>query len=132
MPARAITWMFAALNTVEPLILELATVKLQEGDRPWSKERLPLVTDRLRGRLEQLSARLGDADWLDGTFSAGDLMMVHVLHRLKPSGILNEHPTLFAYVARAEARPAFKRAFDAQLAVFTGQPLTDDSQLQGR
>ena len=126
--ARAITWMFAALNTVEPPILELVSAKFQEGDKPWSKERLPLVTDRIRARLEQLSARLGDADWLDGTFSAGDLMMVHVLQRLKPSGILDEYPNLSAYVARAEARPAFKRAFGAQLAVFTGQPLTDDSQ----
>lgn len=125
--ARAITWMFAALNTVEPPILELVTAKLLEGDKPWNEERLPLVTDRIRARLEQLSARLGDADWLDGTFSAGDLMMVHVLQRLKPSGILGKHPNLSAYVARAEARPAFNRAFGAQFAVFTGQPVTDES-----
>ncbi|MGH8251781.1 MAG: glutathione S-transferase family protein [Steroidobacteraceae bacterium] len=117
--ARAITWMFAALNTVEPPILELATARLLEGDKLWSKERLPLVEDRVRDRLKQLSARLGDADWLDGTFSAGDLMMVSVLLRLKSSGILNEYPNLSAYVARGEARPAYKRAFDAQLAVFT-------------
>ena len=122
--ARAITWMFAALSTVEPSILELATARLLEGDKPWSKERLPLVEDRVRNRLGQLSARLGDADWLDGAFSAGDLMMVHVLQRLKPSGILNEYPNLSAYVARAEARPAYKRAFAAQLAVFTGKPPT--------
>jgi len=120
--ARAITWMFAAVNTVEPPILELATAKIMESDKPWSKERLPLVADRVRDRLKQLSARLGSADWLDGGFSAGDLMMVHVLQRLKPSGILNEFPNLAAYVARAEARPAYKRAFAAQLAVFTGGP----------
>ena len=119
--ARAITWMFAALNTVEPAIVELATARLLEGDKPWSKERLPLVEDRVRKPLDQLSARLGDADWLDGAFSAGDLMMVHVLQRLKPSGILDEFPNLSAYIARAEARPAYKSAFAAQLAVFTGQ-----------
>ncbi|MFO1349917.1 MAG: glutathione S-transferase family protein [Gammaproteobacteria bacterium] len=115
--ARAITWMFAALNTVEPPILELATAKLLEGDTPWARERLPLVVDRLRERLKQLSARLGNADWLDGAFSAGDLMMVSVLLRLRPSGILNECPNLAAYVARGESRPAYKRAFAAQLAV---------------
>ena len=122
--ARAITWMFAALNTVEPAILELVTARILEGDKPWTKERLPLVQDRVRDRLKQLSARLGDADWLDGGFSAGDLMMVSVLLRLKPSGILNGYPNLVAYVARGEARPAYKRAFDAQLAVYTGQPPT--------
>jgi glutathione S-transferase len=122
--ARAITWMFAALNTVEPPILERETARLLEGDRTWYEERLPLVEDRVRDRLEQLSGRLGDADWLDGAFSAGDLMMVSVLLRLKSSGILNEYPTLAAYVARGEARPAYKRAFDAQLAVYTGKPPT--------
>jgi glutathione S-transferase len=115
--ARAITWMFAALNTVEPPILELVTAKFLEGDRPWSEERLPLIRDRIRNRLGQLSARLGDVDWLDGAFSAGDLMMVSVLLRLRPSGILDEFPKLAAYVARGEARPAYKRAFAAQLAV---------------
>jgi glutathione S-transferase len=120
--ARAITWMFAAVNTVEPPILELVTARLLEGDKPWNKERLPLVEDRVRNRLKQLSARLGDADWLDGVFSAGDLMMVHVLQRLKPSGLLDGNPNLSAYVARAEARPAYKRAFAAQLAVYTGEP----------
>jgi glutathione S-transferase len=123
--ARAITWIFAALNTVEPAILELVTAKFLEGDKPWSKDRLPLVKDRIRDRLKQLSARLGSADWLDGTFSAGDLMMVSVLLRLKLSGILDEYPNLAAYVARGEARPAYKRAFDAQLAVFTGKPPAD-------
>jgi glutathione S-transferase len=120
--ARAVMWMFAAVSTVEPPILELATARLLEGDKPWSKERLPAVVDRVRDRLRQLSARLGGADWLDGAFSAGDLMMVHVLQRLKPSGILDEFPNLAAYVARGEARPAYKRAFEAQLAVFTGKP----------
>jgi glutathione S-transferase len=119
--ARAIVWMFAALSTVEPPILELANAKLLEGDKPWSRERLPLVENRVRDRLKQLSARLGGADWLDGAFSAGDLMMVHVLQRLKPSGILGEYPNLAAYIVRAEARPAYRRAFEAQLAVNTRQ-----------
>jgi len=115
--ARAITWMFAAINTVELPILELVTAKFMEGDKPWSKERIPLIADRIRGRLRQLAARLGDAEWLDGAFSAGDLMMVSVLLRLRPSGILDEFPELAAYVARGEARPAYKRAFEAQLAI---------------
>ena len=122
--ARAITWIFAALSTVEPAILELTIARIVEGDKPWSKDRLPLVKDRVRERLKQLSARLGSADWLDGAFSAGDLMMVSVLLRLRLSGILDEYPNLAAYVARGEARPAYKRAFDAQLAVFTGMPQT--------
>jgi len=92
--ARAITWMFAAINTVEPPILEFANARLLEGGKPWSKERLPLVADRVRDRLKQLSAHLGSADWLDGAFSAGDLMMVHVLQRLKPSGSRTCPPTL--------------------------------------
>lgn len=112
--ARAITWMFAAVNTVEPPILELQASKFLESDKPWSKDRLPLVMDRVRDRLQQLSARLGEADWLDGGFSAGDLMMVSVLLRTRPSGILNEYPDLAAYVARGEARPAYQRAFAAQ------------------
>jgi glutathione S-transferase len=122
--ARAITWMFAAVNTVEPPILDLVTVRFLEADKSWSKERLPIVQDRIRDRLGVLSDRLGDADWLDGAFSAGDLMMVAVLLRLKPSGMLDEYPKLAAYAARGEARPAYKRAFAAQLAVFTGNQPT--------
>ncbi len=117
--ARAITWMFAALNTVEPPILDLSNAKFGEGDKPWTPERLPIVMDRIRARLKQLSARLGDADWLDGDFSAGDLMMVSVLLRTRPSGILDEFPSLAAYVARGEARPAYARAFADQLAFNT-------------
>jgi glutathione S-transferase len=119
--ARAITWMFAALNTVEPPIIELGYARILERDKPWYEERLPLVEARVRDRLDPLSTRLGDADWLDGPFSAGDLLMVSVLLRLKMSGILNDYPNLAAYVARGEARPAYQRAFDAQLAVNTGK-----------
>jgi len=116
--ARAIMWMFAALNTVELPILDFAYGRFTEGKKPWYEDRLPLVKDRVRDRLVQLAARLGAAEWLEGEFSAGDLMMVHVLQRLKPSGLLGEFPTLAAYVARGEARPAYQRAFAAQLAVF--------------
>jgi glutathione S-transferase len=115
--ARAITWMFAALNTVEPPILDLTTARIIEGDKPWAQERLPLVMDRARVRLGQLSARLGDADWFDGAFSAGDLLMVSVLLRFRVTGLLDEYPNLAAYVARGEARPAYQRAFAAQLAI---------------
>jgi glutathione S-transferase len=122
--ARAITWMFAALNTVEPPILDLQTTRLLESDKSWYEQRLPAVKDRVRDRLGALSGRLGDADWLEGAFSAGDLLMVAVLLRLKASGMLDENPNLSAYVARGEARAAYQRAFEAQLAVFTGKPPT--------
>jgi glutathione S-transferase len=115
--ARAITWLFAALSTMEPPVHDLTTAKILEGDRPWARDRLPLVMDRIRARMEQLSARLGDAEWLEGAFSAGDLMMVSVLLRLRMSGLLDEYPALAAYVARGEARPAYQRAFAAQLAI---------------
>jgi glutathione S-transferase len=116
--SRAIAWMFAALNTVEPPLVERGMAGLLERDRPWFEQRQPLLDERARKRLEELSRRLGEAEWLDGAFSAGDLMMAGVLFRSKPSGILNDYPNLAAYVARAEARPAFQRAFAAQLAVF--------------
>jgi glutathione S-transferase len=116
--------MFAALNTIEPPILDRETTRLLEGDKAWAAQRMPLVEDRIRDRLGRLSARLGDADWLDGAFSAGDLIMVAVLLRLKSSGLLDEYPNLAAYVARGEARAAYKRAFAAQLAFNTGNPPT--------
>lgn len=114
---RAITWMFAALNTIEPTIFELTTAKILEGDKPWTEERLPLVKDRIRARLDKLSAHLGVSEWLDGAFSVGDLLMVSVLLRLRMSGLLDEYQNLAAYVARGEARPAYMRAFAAQLAI---------------
>ena len=120
--ARAIAWMFAALSTVEPPIVERATATLLESHQTWYEQRLVLIDDRIRDRLGDLALRLGEADWLDGVFSAGDLLMVEVLRRLKGSGLLDEYPNVAAYVARGEARPAFRRAFEAQLAVFTGKP----------
>ena len=123
--ARAVTWMFASVNTVEPPILELMTAKIMEGDKPWTKERMPMLHGQIRTRLQQLSDQLGDADWLDGAFSAGDLMMVSVILRLRSSGLLDQYPNLAAYVARGEARPAYKRAFADQLAVNTHKPAAD-------
>jgi len=117
--ARAITWMFAALSTVEPPIIDRATARIQERDQTWYQQRLSMVDERIRQRLNELSDRLGSADWLENAFSAGDLLMISVLLRLKDSGLLQEYQNLSAYVARGEARPAYKRAFEAQLAVFT-------------
>jgi glutathione S-transferase len=119
---RAVAWMFAAVNTVEPPVLDIFTARILEGDKPWAQERIPLVMDRVRARFRLLSAWLGEKAWLDGEFSAGDLMMVHVLLRARPSGVLDEFPNLAAYVARGEARPAYQRAFAAQLAVNTAPP----------
>ena len=120
--SRAIAWMFAALNTVEPPIVELSMAMILDHDKPWHEERLAILKDRVRVRLGELSNRLGDAAWLDGAFSAGDLLMVTVLRRLERSGLLESYPIVSAYIARGEARPAYKRAFAAQLAVFTGPP----------
>lgn len=117
--ARAIAWMFAAKSTVEPVIVEGEVAKLLERDKSWTSERLPMIEDRIRTRLRDLSERLGDSDWLDGEFSAGDLLMINVLRRPAGTAIVEEFPSLAAYVARGEARPAFKRAFDDQHAVFT-------------
>jgi glutathione S-transferase len=117
--ARAITWMFAAVSTVEPPIVECTMPKIVERDKPWYAARQPMLDERVRTRLSELSKHLGDGDWLDGAFSAGDIMMVHAVRRLEGSGLLEEHPNITAYLARAEARPAYKRAFAAQLAVFT-------------
>ena len=117
--ARAIAWMFAALSTVEPPIVEREAAALTERDKAWYDERRPMLEGRIRDRLGQLARRLGEGDWLDGRFSAGDLLMVTVLRRLEGSGLLDEYPSLSAYVERGKARPAYKRAFDAQLAVFT-------------
>jgi glutathione S-transferase len=120
--ARAITWMFAALNTVEPPIVEREQAPYVDGDKPWYQDRVPILEDCIRGRLSDLSSRLGDADWLDDAFSAGDLLMVMVLRRLDGTGLVEAYPNLSAYVARGEARPAYKRAFEDQLAVFKRKP----------
>lgn len=118
---RAINWMFAALNTVEPSIVQREEADLIEQDQPWYAARLPIIDNRIRSRLTDLSRRLGDREWLDGGFSAGDLTMVMVLRRAEGTGLVEEHPNLAAYVARGEARPAYRRAFAAQRAVFEGR-----------
>jgi glutathione S-transferase len=116
--ARAISWIFAATGTMEPTIVDREIAMLVERDEPWHAQRLPLIEDRIRARLDQLSRRLGDADWLEDAFSAGDLVMVSVLYRLGGSGLLQDYPNLDAYVARGQARPAYRRAFEDQYAVF--------------
>ena len=123
--ARAISWMFAALNNIEPPILDRESARFFEAEKPWYADRLALVEARIHTRLAQLSTHLGRADWLDGAFTAADLLMVSVLQRLKSSTLLNAHLALPAYLTRAESRPAFQRAFAAQLAVFTAQTPTD-------
>jgi glutathione S-transferase len=123
--ARAIMWMFAALNTIEPPILDYTMPMIVERDKSWFEARQPMLEERLRNRLDDLSRCLGEAEWLDGGFSAGDLLTITVLRRLESTGLLNEYPNLAAYVARGVARPAYRRAFDDQLAVFTSaQPAT--------
>ena len=116
--ARTIMWMFAALTTVQAPIVEREQFMLMEKDKSWYAERLPMLDDRVRDRLTRLSERLGEANWLDGEFSAGDLLMVNVLRRPAAQSLLPEYPNLAAFVARGEARPAFKRAFADQHAVF--------------
>jgi len=120
--ARAINWLFAALNTVEPPIVELEQTGFTDGDKPWHAARVPMMQERIRTRLKSLSDRLGDADWLDGAFSAGDLMMVMVLRRLDGDGLVEEFPNLVAYVERGKARPAYQRAYADQYAVFAALP----------
>ncbi len=116
--ARAVMWMFAALSTIEPPIVDREIVEYMEEGKSWQGERYAMVDERIRGRLNQLSARLGDSEWLDGAFSAADILMVHVLRRTEDTGLLNEYANLAAYIARAKERPAYKRAFAAQLAAF--------------
>lgn len=120
--SRAIEWMFAALNTVEPPITDYAIATLFEDDKPWSEPRLPTIMARIDERLDELSRRLGENEWLDGSFSAGDLLMIAVLRQLKDSPMESARDNLAAYVARGEGRPAFQRALAAQLAGFTGTP----------
>lgn len=116
--ARATAWMFAAIGTIEPVVVEREAAYFNERDKPWYNERVPAIADRIRARLDDLARRLGEADWLDGDFSAGDLLMISVLRRIEDTPLLGEYPNLAAYVARGKARPAFQRAFDAQYAVF--------------
>ena len=117
--ARAEQWVIAALNSVEPFVMQLAVVDIFEADRDWSKARRPKVVEDIRGRIADLSTALGDKTWLDGDmFTVGDLTMVSVLRGLHNSGLLNEFPNLAAYVARGEARPAYQRAMTDHLATF--------------
>lgn len=116
--ARAIAWMFAALNSIEPPIVERETAYYFERERDWYAQRLPILEARIQSRLDDLSRMLGASDWLDGDFRAGDLIMVTVLRRLESTEILNAYPNLTDYVSRGESRPAYRRAFNAQRELF--------------
>lgn len=115
--ARAIAWMFAAKSSVEPAIVEREAAMMTEKDKDWYGARLLLLDERARTRLTDVSNWLGDRDWLEADFTAGDLLMISALRRLPGiEGLLDER--LRAYVARGEVRPAFKRAYEAQHATF--------------
>ena len=114
--ARTIAWMFAAVSTIEPVIVEREVAVLLEGDKPWTAERLPMLEARLRQRLDDLAAWLEGRDWLEDSFSAADIMMVCVLRRPASALLLGDYPVLAAYLGRAEVRPAFQAAFAEQKA----------------
>lgn len=116
--ARAIAWMFAAQATVEPNITEFENACFFEQDVPWQQDHLALVECRLLKRLEQVADALADREWLEGVFTAGDLMMVQVLRRIAGHAMLDSFPKLKSYMERAEARPAFKRAYAAQAQIY--------------
>lgn len=120
--ARATEWMFAALNTVEPPIMDLAIIDLFDADKPWSKPRRPATEARITERLQETADRLGTREWFDSEFTAGDLMMVAVLRIIEDDPLLAAHPTLVEYVKRGTARPAFQRALKGQMDGFTGSP----------
>ena len=123
--ARAVMWMFAAVSTVEPPIVEREQADFNDRGQPWySPARLAFLDERIRTRLGELSAHLGNQDWLDAEFSAGDIMMVLVLRRADPAR-LAELENLVSYIARAEARPAYQRAYAAQAALYSGEPPED-------
>jgi glutathione S-transferase len=116
--ARTMSWVIAALNSIEPMLLELATVDIFAKDEEWAKLRRPSLVDWIRKRLGRLSAALGERDYLEDRFTAGDLMMTTMLRILRHTDLVAEYPNLARYQARCEARPAFQRALEAQLAPF--------------
>lgn len=120
--ARALEWLFAALNTLEPPIMDRSMATIFEATETWSAPRLPGIDTRIAERLQGASDRLGAAEWFTGRFSAGDLMMVSVLRIIEGEGLIETFPNLADYVARGTERPAFQRALAAQMADFTGNP----------
>ena len=115
---RAVAWLIAALNSVEPMIFELVNIDIFERGQDWTVQRRPQVVDKIAARLELIASALGSGEWLEGRFTIGDLMMVSVLRNLRRTDLVTGHPVLGPYVARGEARPAFQRALADQLAVF--------------
>jgi glutathione S-transferase len=117
--AMVMTWLFAAMNSVEPFVGQLAGIDIFHADKAWAKERRPEVETMVRKRLADLQTALGARKWFaNDRFSAADILMTHVLRDLRHTDMLADYPALADYVARAEARPAFKRALADQLAPF--------------
>lgn len=116
--ARAISWVFAALNSVEPPIQELAKVDIFERGEDWAKLRRPGLIAEIGGRIDRVADWLGDREFLEDRFTAGDLVMTSVLRILRDTDLVAERPELAAYQARCEARPAFGRALAAQMGDF--------------
>ena len=116
--ARATTWVFAAVNSVEPSIVQLGQIDLFAAGAEWAKQRRPEVEKTVKRRLSELAAWLGERDFLEGRFTVGDLMMTTVLRILRHTDLVAAEPRLKAYQDRCEARPAFQRALSAQLAAF--------------
>ena len=115
---RAIAWLIASLNSIEPTFFELIAIDIFNKGQEWTKERRPQVVERIDGRLGLLSDALGDKEWLEDRFTIGDLMLIAVLRQLRHADLLDQHPNLAALVARGETRPAFQRALADQLAPF--------------
>jgi len=121
--ARAIAWMFAAVNSIEPHIQNLAAIDLFYADEEWAKLRRPGAVEMVEKRLDQLDAWLDGREWLEDRFTAGDLMMTSVLRIPRHTDVVAGRPNLEAYRLRCEARPAFQRALAAQMGDFADNPM---------
>jgi len=119
--ARAVTWVFAALNSIEIVVQQLAVIDLFHADQEWAKLHRPGIEQAVKKRLAELAAWLGDREYLEDSFTAGDLMMTTVLRILRHTDLLDAQPALEAYVKRCEARPAFGKALAGQMGPFEGR-----------
>ena len=130
--ARAMQWVIAALSSVEPAASDILACDAFEADKPWAKDRRAPVEQTMHGRLSDLARALGDRDWLDGSFTAGDLIMVSVLRQLRHTDLVAEHANLAASQARGEARPAFVKALADHMAAFDDVPPPGFDQSRSR
>ena len=122
--ARVQSWLIAALNSIEPAVQQLTEIDLFHSGAEWTKVRRPQVEDRVKSRLAALAAWLGDREYLEGRYSAADLLMVTVLRNLRHTDLVAQYPTIKVYCERCEARPAFKKALGDQMADFVENPPT--------